>query len=185
MYHYNSTIKIKMDICPRCGGTNKVPVTKGLCQMHYREQMNRKSIEKGTARQLDELDPVKILIADYDLIFSQLVRLTAADENGMVKCYTCDAIGYWKYLQCGHFIQRDKMPTRFSLRNCRPQCDDCNGRLKGNLVVFAERLEAEEKGIVAMLEEESRGVQDYCRDELKVLIAAATRKVKPLIKLYQ
>jgi hypothetical protein len=185
MYHYNSTIKIKTGICLKCGGTNKVPLTKGLCQMHYREQMNRKSIDKGIARQLDELDPVKILIADYDFIFSQLVRLTAADENGMVKCYTCDAIGYWKYMQCGHFIQRDQMPTRFSLKNCRCQCGACNIELRGNLVVFAERLEAEEPGLVAILEEQARGVQDYGRDELKALIQDASRKVKPLIKLYQ
>lgn len=180
-----STIRQKLGICPKCGSTNKVPLTAGLCHTHYWESRRVKSVEKLNARDLDELDPVKILIADYDLIFSQLVRLTAADDNGYVKCYTCDAIDYWKYMQCGHFIQRDQMPTRFSLKNCRCQCGDCNGRLRGNLVVFAERLEAEEPGLVAILDEQAHGVQDYSRDELKVLIADATRKVKPLLKLYQ
>jgi Bacteriophage Lambda NinG protein len=72
------------------------------------------------------------------------------------------------------------MPTRFSEKNCRPQCKTCNEDKRGNLAVFSERLEAEEPGIVAILEEQSRGIQGYDRDELKALIVDTTRRVKLL-----
>jgi hypothetical protein len=180
-----STIRPKLGICPMCGGTKKVPLIGKLCQQHYWEQNKKKSFDKATAKERGELEPVKILIDDLDIIFSQLIRLKEADEHGMAKCYTCEDVKHWKQLQCGHYISRAQMPTRFSEKNCRPQCKICNEDKRGNLVVFAERLEAEEPGIVAILEEQSRGIQDYGRDELKVLIADAIRKVKPLLKLYQ
>lgn len=186
MYHYNSTIKIKTGICPKCGGTNKVPLMKGLCQNHYRESLNKKSIERAASKEMGELEPVKILTDDLDILFSQQVRLTYADEHGMVACFTCGVIKHYKQMQCGHYIPRAHMPTRFSLKNTRPQCRECNEGKNGNLKVFAERLQTEEPGIVAMLEEQARGVQDYDRDELKALITDTSRKVKQLLKnIYQ
>jgi len=186
MYHYNSTIKIKTGICSKCGGTKKVPLMKGLCQNHYRESLNCKSIERAQAKELGELEPMKILIDDLDIIFSQFIRLSYADEHGMVACYTCDVVKHWKQMQCGHFIPRAHMPTRYSTKNCRQQCKQCNEDLRGNLVVFAEKLEAEEPGIVAILEEQSRQVQDFSRDELKAMIVDTTRKVKNLLSnIYQ
>jgi len=181
-----STIRPKIGICPMCGGTKKVPLIGKLCQTHYWEQNKKKSYEKTVAKEGGELEPVKILTDDLDIIFSQLVRLTYADERGMVACYTCDVVKHWKQMQCGHFISRAHMPTRFSMKNCRPQCGTCNGEKNGNLIVFAERLEAEEPGIVAILQEQARCVQDYSREELKALIADTTRKVKLLLKnVYQ
>jgi hypothetical protein len=181
-----STIRPVMDICPKCGNDKKVPTTKGLCHTHYWESRRSKSVEKLQARERGELEPVAILTDDLDIIFSQLIRLKEADENGMVQCFTCPTILHWKYIQCGHFIPRAHMPTRFSEKNCRPQCKTCNEDLRGNLIVFAEGLEAEERGLVAMLEEQARGIQDYGRDELKALIADTTRKVKKLLNnIYQ
>jgi hypothetical protein len=183
---YNSTIRQKTGICTRCGGTKKVPLTSGLCHTHYWESRRSKSVEKLNARDRGELEPVAILTDDLDIIFSQLIRLKEADEHGMVKCFTCDIIKHWKQMQCGHFQPRAHMPTRFSEKNCRPQCKNCNEDLRGNYVVFAERLEAEESGLVAMLEEQARGIQDYDRDELKALVIQTTRRVKLLLKnIYQ
>lgn len=182
----NSTILQKTGICPKCGGTKKVPLIGKLCQTHYWESRNVKSVEKRKAKERGEIEPIAILTDDLDIIFSQLVRLKEADEHGMVKCFTCPDIKHWKQMQCGHFMSRAHMPTRFSEKNCRPQCKHCNEDKCGNLKEFAERLEAEEPGLVAILEEQARGVQDYGRDELKVLIADTTRKVKLLLKnIYQ
>lgn len=183
---YNSTIRQKTGICQMCGGTKKVPLIGKLCQTHYWEQNRKKSFEKANAKVMGELEPVKILIDDLDIIFSQLIRLKYADEFGMVKCYTCDDVKHWKHMQCGHFVPRAEMPTRFSEKNCRPQCKSCNEGVRGNLLVFAERLEAEEKGIVEILREQARGVQDYGRDELKVLVIDTGRRVKKLLNgIYQ
>jgi hypothetical protein len=183
---FNSTIRPKLGICPRCGGTKKVPLTSGLCNTHYWESRRVKSIDKLNARERGEMEPVAILTGDLDIIFSQLIRLKEADEHGVVKCFTCDDVKHWKDMQCGHFQPRAHMPTRFSEKNCRPQCKHCNEDLRGNLKVFAERLEAEEPGLVAILEEQARGIQDYGRDELKRLIVDTTRRVKLLLKnIYQ
>jgi hypothetical protein len=181
-----TTIRPKLGICSKCGGTNKVALTAGLCHTHYWESRRVKSVDRLNAKERGELEPVKILIDDLDIIFSQMIRLTHADEHGMVACYTCDVLKHWKQMQCGHFVSRAQMPTRFSVKNCRPQCKTCNEDLRGNLAVFAERLEAEELGIVEILQEQGRAIQDYGRDELKALIADTTRKVKALMnKIYQ
>lgn len=183
---HNSTIRQKTGICPMCGGTKRVPLIGKLCQTHYWEQNKKKSFEKAQAKDRGELPAVQILIEDLDILFSQLVRLKEADEHGMVKCFTCDDVKHWKQMQCGHFIPRANMPTRFSEKNCRPQCKNCNEHKNGNLKVFAERLEAEHKGIVDMLQEQARGIQDYDRDELKVLTGDTTRRIKHLLKgIYQ
>lgn len=183
----NSTIRPKVGICPFCPpGSKPVPLIKGKCGTHYWGQINQKSVERRQAKAMGELEPVKILTDDLDIIFSQQVRLTYADEHGMVQCFTCPTIKHWKQMQCGHFIPRAHMSTRFSMKATRPQCKTCNEDLRGNLVVFAERLEAEELGIVAILEEQSRNIQDYSRDDLKRLIADTSRKVKQLLKnIYQ
>lgn len=160
-----------------------MPLIGKLCQTHYWEQNRKKAFEKANAKQLGELEPVKILIDDLDIIFSQLVRLTYANEHGMVQCFTCQTIKHWKQMQCGHFIPRAHMPTRFSMKATRPQCKVCNDDLRGNLAVFSERLEAEELGIVAILEEQSRAVQDFSREELKAMVVDTTRKVKHLLKI--
>lgn len=175
-----STIRPKLGICEKCGGTKKVPLTAGLCHTHYWESRKVKSVERLQAREMGELEPVKILLNDLDILFSQQIRLTYADEHGMVQCFTCPAIKHWTQMDCGHFISRAKMPTRFSVKNCRPQCKDCNQHNDGEEKVFAERLEAEESGIVEILREQSREIQDYSREELKFMIGDTTRKIKLL-----
>lgn len=185
--YQRSTIQPKIGICSECPpGSKPVPLIKGKCGTHYWGQINRKSVERRQAKAMGELEPVKILVDDLDIIFSQLIRLKEADEHGMVKCFTCDDVKHWKQIQCGHFVSRAHMPTRFSEKNCRPECKKCNEDLRGNLVVFAERLELEEPGIVEILQEQGRGIQDWSRDELKALIVDTTRKVKLLLKnIYQ
>jgi len=187
MTYNRSTIRLKLGICPICGGTKKVPLISKLCQTHYWEQNKKKSYERAMAKEMGELEPVKILIDDLDILFSQQVRLTYADEHGMVQCFTCPTIKHWKQMDCGHFISRAKMPTRYSMKNTRPQCGNCNRHNDGEEKVFAERLEAEEPGLVEILREQSREVQDYTREELKFMIGDTTRKVKALQKkiIYQ
>lgn len=163
-----------------------MPLTGGLCHSHYWESRRVKSVDRLNAKERGELEPIKILTDDLDIIFSQLIRLKDAYADGMVKCYTCDEVKHWKYMQCGHFVKRGNMTTRYSEKNTRPQCKNCNEHKDGNEKVFAEQLEAEEPGIVEILREQGREVEDFSRDELKRKIADTTRKVKLLLKgIYQ
>jgi hypothetical protein len=127
-----------------------------------------------------------IVIGDVDAIFSQVVRLSNADEHGMVQCYTCPSVLNWKQMQCGHFIPRIHMFTRFSEENCKPQCPTCNMMKDGNLIEFAKHLELDRPGSVEMLEEQSHNVYHYEVDELKAMIGDYANRKKLLLKsIYQ
>lgn len=180
---YNSTILLKKGICPDCPpGSKPTQLIKGKCGTHYWGNINQKSVERRQAKDRGELEPVAILTDDLDIIFSQLIRLKEADDFGMVQCFTCPDIKHWKQMQCGHFVKRGNMSTRFSEKNSRPQCNACNCHKDGNEKVFAERLEDEEKGLPEMLREQGRERQDYGRDELKALVIDTTKRVKLLLK---
>lgn len=78
-----------------------------------------------------------------DAVFSKWVRLRAADYRGYVHCYTCSWIGNWRLAQCGHFVPRGNLATRFEPDNCRPQCSDCNEYHNGRFDIFEEELRDE------------------------------------------
>lgn len=56
-------------------------------------------------------------------------------------CYTCGKPA--ERLQNGHYISRQYLATRWSEKNCRPQCWGCNGYGKGQPLIFEEKLKAE------------------------------------------
>lgn len=61
-----------------------------------------------------------------DAIFSQYIRLRDTDEWGYGSCITCGERKFWKNADCGHFITRAKLSTRFDPQNCALQCKGCN-----------------------------------------------------------
>ena len=63
---------------------------------------------------------------ELDKWFSLYIRLRGADDNGNNQCCTCGTIDNWKKLQCGHFVSRKHLSTRFHEMNCFPQCVSCN-----------------------------------------------------------
>ena len=87
----------------------------------------------------------KTLIKKLDTIFSEYIRRKHADENGIVKCYTCNVKKFWKGegMQNGHFISRKSRILRWDERNCRSQCYSCNCHFYGRQYVFALNLNKE------------------------------------------
>ena len=63
---------------------------------------------------------------ELDKWFSLYIRLRGADANGNNQCCTCGTVDNWKKLQCGHFVSRKHLATRFHEMNCFPQCVSCN-----------------------------------------------------------
>jgi predicted SnoaL-like aldol condensation-catalyzing enzyme len=168
-----------------CCNDKDVPLIAGLCERHYWDNNRRKSAAKFEAKRTGQ-EGKQTVIDDLDAIFSQVVRLSYADEHGMVECYTCGAVKHWKHMQCGHFIPRIHMFTRFSEDNTKPQCPTCNILKDGNLVAFAQHLERDRPGAVEMLEEQANNVYHYDIDELKAMIGNCAAKKKQLLKnIYQ
>lgn len=108
--------------------------------------------------------PFPILKERLDDVFSELIRLTHADDNGMVTCIDgCGRSGHWKDFDCGHFADRDNLPTRWHLDNCRPQAQYCNRKEKGKRYEFGRALNAESPGLADRVLELSEQPGDQIR----------------------
>lgn len=73
-----------------------------------------------------------------DSVFSIYIR-----QSHPARCYTCGVTKHRKNLQCGHFISRAYLATRFHEDNCRPQCVGCNVFGGGKPLDFEENLKKE------------------------------------------
>lgn len=72
---------------------------------------------------------------------SLYVRLSHANKDGFVKCFTCDNIKFWKEMQAGHFVPGRGNSILFDIRGIRPQCYGCNIMHAGRQLEFLGRLE--------------------------------------------
>jgi hypothetical protein len=115
---------------------------------------------------------------DLDAVFSRYIRTKYANEQGIVKCYTSGKPLTIAESQCGHFIPRVHLATRWDERNCRPQSQHDNEFLQGNLAVFAAKLEAEQKGIVDELKQLTKERTKIGVSELKELLIQYRHKLK-------
>ena len=70
-----------------------------------------------------------------DAVFSKYIRAIHPPV-----CYTCGKHSTPQNLQCGHFIPRQYLVTRWSEDNCRPQCVGCNIYGNGKPLDFEEHL---------------------------------------------
>lgn len=118
------------------------------------------------------------LIHKLDRIFSEFIRLRYA-KNGIVRCFTCGKYDDWRNTDCGHYIKRQNMATRYEEMNCKPQCKRCNWLLQGADVVFRQRLVSEygEYKITLLEARKSRKIDNYI---LKEFIKKYTEEVKIL-----
>lgn len=101
-----------------------------------------------------------------DSVFSRYIR-EKYEKDGKLRCYTCPHIGTVKTMQCGHFVPRQHMSTRWDEDNCRPQCYACNMLYNGQPSTFAVRLDAEKKGTVKRLEKKRHEIRQWTIEELK------------------
>ena len=125
--------------------------------------------------------PLKNLREELDRLFSIFIRQRDCDfaNGGKVgKCYTCDTILPFKNLQCGHFVSRRELPTRWDEVNCHAQCVSCNIFKHGNMVRYAEHM-IEDYGpdILRLLLNKSRLVSDMSRAVYFEMIEYYKKKV--------
>jgi predicted thioredoxin/glutaredoxin len=178
MRGFNSTIKMKLKPCARCG-KDCYWFSKKRCKDCARIEDIMNEQEEETEQAIKE-EGLQDLIKDADTIFSRWVRLSNSDKDGNVSCYTCDVTKHWTLMQNGHYIKRGNLFLRFDPRNCRVQCEGCNVYKDGNYAEYTQRLEKERPGIVEYLLEESRLVYKPTRLEIKNIITEYTLKIKQL-----
>jgi len=76
-----------------------------------------------------------------DRIFSEFIRRSRS-KDGIAVCFTCGKIDSWNNMDCGHFIKRQNLATRYNEINCQIQCRACNWLKQGNDVIFEKNLRA-------------------------------------------
>ena len=74
---------------------------------------------------------IKPLKKKLDTVFSRYIRLRDSDSAGVGTCITCGRMKEWKYMDCGHYIKRQHLATRYDEKNCNIQCKHCNAFEQG------------------------------------------------------
>lgn len=71
-----------------------------------------------------------------DEVFSKYIRYR---DKG--QCFTCPHKAHPKKMQCGHFVPRQYLKTRYDEKNCHCQCMACNIYHGGQGPTYAVRLD--------------------------------------------
>lgn len=74
-----------------------------------------------------------------DKVFSLYIRQRDS-KDGIIKCISCGKLVPWKESDCGHFINRKHMATRYDEQNCNAQCRLCNRFNEGNTQGYRKGL---------------------------------------------
>lgn len=180
MYKYNSTIKIKLKTCNVCGLERPI-FSNGACKPCATQRDTLAAIAAESEKEIHK-EGLADIRNRLDDIFSKWLRLSLADKDGKCECYTCKKKFYWTAMQAGHFVRRGNMLLRWDERNVKPQCEGCNCHREERemLEVFAQHLEKETPGIVAILKEEQYIIYKPSRTDLNQMIVEYSIKFKKL-----
>lgn len=118
---------------------------------------------------------------EADAVFSQWVRRSAEEEDGLVKCVTCPNRLPWKEMQAGHYETRGTLVLRYDERNVHPQCVGCNVFKKGNYPRYATWM-VKEYGpyILKELEDEAKVIVNDSRSLYEAVIEDYKLKLKEM-----
>jgi hypothetical protein len=78
-------------------------------------------------------------IERLDKEFSLFIRRRDS-QNGFFQCISCGKIKPFEQADCGHYINRKHLSTRFSEINCNAQCRACNRFSEGNMSGYRQGL---------------------------------------------
>lgn len=115
-----------------------------------------------------------------DAVFSEWIRRKDA-INGLAKCVTCGKQARWQEMQCGHFISRTHLATRFSPTNCAVQCVMCNVFKHGNYIEYVVwMVENYGYSVIEDLREEKHRQVKYSRSDYEAMITEYREKLSTL-----
>lgn len=120
------------------------------------------------------------LKAKLDKVFSEYIRKRDT-RNGVFKCISCGRILPYEQADCGHYINRKHMATRFDEMNCNAQCISCNRFDEGNIQGYRRGLVSlygEQQ--VNLLEAKKHNFRKYSDFEYEVLIKHYKEEIKKL-----
>lgn len=124
---------------------------------------------------------LKTLIRNLDETFSRYIRLRDADEHGYIKCISCGRIHHFSEMDCGHYVNRSHMATRYDEQNCNGQCRACNRFDEGNNIGYTRGLIAKYgPQVIDLLYLKKHAIKKWDTFELEALIAHYKREITKL-----
>jgi len=116
-----------------------------------------------------------------DKVFSKFIRLRDCMPNGYFRCISCGKIKPISQADCGHYINRQHMATRFDEMNCNAQCRKCNRFDEGNIQGYRHGLiQKYGEQRVLLLELKKSDIRQYSEFELSALINHYSKLVEKL-----
>lgn len=119
-----------------------------------------------------------------DREFSKYIRLRdAIPGTKAFQCISCWQIKPLNQADCGHYINRQHMSTRFSETNCNAQCRDCNRFHEGNMSGYRWGLiRRYSENQVLVLELMKNQIRKYSDSEYTALIGHYQKEIKRLME---
>lgn len=176
---------MKTPKCKICGGPHyqyqcwKNPKRKSALKRKYNEFKAGKTPKRDKVLSKQGITR-KRLIVELDTYVSKIVRIGASDKFGVASCFTCGRRLPYKMLDCGHYKSRQYVGTRFDFDNVRPQCQNCNRVLHGNIKKY-EPLLLREIGEERMNALEMKKTQKISTPDLEELLVKMKQKYKKLL----
>lgn len=108
------------------------------------------------------------LVDECAVILQKIVKIKAADENGMVKCVTCGKIDHWKEMDGGHWIPRTYTIHKITEENIHPQCRRCNRFRSGEGSAYTLfMIDTYGREFVDEMERTKRDIKKWTRPEIE------------------
>lgn len=118
-----------------------------------------------------------------DTVFAMFIRLRDALPGGVFRCISCGRLLPFDQSDCGHYINRQHMATRFNEKNCNAQCRKCNRFDEGNIQGYRRGLIAKYgEPTVLMLEVMKNQINKISDFEYRAMIDYYRKEVKRLKK---
>jgi len=124
-----------------------------------------------------------VKISNADKWFSLFIRIRDTQEDGYCRCITCGRVVTPKECDCGHYVKRQHLATRFSEENCHAQCKRCNAFEQGRDAEYRRKLvEIYGEDKVLLLEAGKRTTSKTSATALKLIEQLYKDKAKKLSK---
>ena len=137
-----------------------------------------KKKSSGTTRKKESTSNYKDKL---DRVFSKFIRLRDCMPNGYFRCISCGKIKPLNQADCGHYINRQHMSTRFDEHNCNAQCRECNRFDEGNIQGYRRGLiQKYGEQRVLLLELKKSDIKQYSDFEYDALIKHYDKEIKIL-----
>lgn len=119
-----------------------------------------------------------------DRVFSQYIRLRdMMPGTTLFRCISCGLVKPISQADCGHYINRSHMSTRFSEKNCNAQCRHCNRFDEGNMSGYRHGLVNKiGENAVLLLESQKNEVRKYSDFEYEALIKHYQGEIKKILQ---